>query len=165
MLVNPGGLVRGTFSGSVDSAGAAVPFRAGTDVVVAGYTPTEVAVGRGGQADADGVVRGVLPSGPYQVRSSLGGAAGLVVLETNGRLEVVVRNNSAASTLTIPPPSPADPLVRGLAVNGGGALTLVAPTTNFTGDLLVGGALRSLTAKTSWPCGCSAAAGRGRGRR
>ncbi len=154
------GVVSGRFVDSVDAVGVAVPFKAGSDVVLADYTTanTAVSVQTNTASDADGTVTGFLQNGQaYSVTSSLGAAAGLVVrekLDTNGNdlgLDIVVRTNTAASTLTISPlPSgnngPGTIVLHSVAVSGVGAVTINAPLADLTnGDITTQGTLTAAT--------------------
>ena len=152
-VVTATGPFAGQFGFSV-VAGQPVPFRAGSDIVVADYgTAGQVSVGQGGVEDADGVVTGWQSDGDgYRVKTSLGGAGRLVIVENPlGEVEAVVRNNSAASTLAVELASAlGDGVVRvaGVAVNGPGAVTITGPAASFNnGTVQVQNQLTAFTAR------------------
>jgi hypothetical protein len=146
-----GGTLSGAFGESLAIDGTAQAFLAGSDIVTASYLPTSASIGSGGPAPAASF-SGFLPDGDkYTVTHSGGAAAGLVVIENaRGQIDVVVRNNTAAGTLTITTTKfSGEGLtdVGGIGVNGAGAITIKAATSNVHGDIRVESALTSLTVR------------------
>ncbi|WP_020475502.1 beta strand repeat-containing protein [Zavarzinella formosa] len=166
--VTGGGNVTGQFLDSVTpGTTTTIPFQAGGDFVQADYsTPTSVGVKSGAASDTDGTVTGFLQDGQaYTVTSSLGAAAGLVVtekLDSSGNdlgLDIVVRTNTAASTLTITPTvagtnGTGTVLIHSISVSGVGAVTITAPLANLvngtitTQSTLTAATLRNITGST-----------------
>src|SRR5262249_52957206 len=100
VVETPVGSVTGKFANALDANFDPVDtFLAGTDVVQTTYTATAATVQSGGVVSATGTATGFLPDGEqYTVTSSLGAAAGLVVVERNSFdagpvIDVVLRNN------------------------------------------------------------------------
>ncbi len=153
-----GGTVLGAFIGSFDPQGHAAPQFIGGDIVQAAYTnpggftiPSQVVLTQATQADinaeavlqnrtpltvqASGAVSGTTLAGDtFVVSSSLGTAAGLVVMQDpnspTAALDIVVRSTTTtASALVI---SAAVPLqVGGIGVNTAGAVSIMAPTADL----------------------------------
>ncbi len=80
------------------------------------------------------------------------GGSGLIVIQLNNHsaqgLEMVVRNATAATTLTLTTTLSSGTgftNVLGIAIDGLGTATITAPTVNLTGNITVGGPLAALT--------------------
>ncbi len=157
-LSAPQARINGQFAGSVDGGGNPIPFLAESDIVTVSYTGSPVnaiSVAPGGVEASQGRASGKLPGGgTYTVTSSLGKDAHLVVIEANGAIDVVVRGNTTdtgTSTLSISTSPNTVVDAGGIDVYGNTNVTITAPTTNLTGDLLVnptadtGGSLAALT--------------------
>lgn len=146
-------LLVGHFANSVDATDSPRDFFAGSDIVTPAYDFTQVAVMSGGTLAPTGIATGFLPDGDkYTVKSSLGAAAGLATVEdVAGRLNVVVRNTTAAgaSTLTISTTGGGDGQlpIGGLMVHAPGSVAVSAATSNFIGMFTTIGALTSLTSR------------------
>jgi hypothetical protein len=153
VLASQTALITGRFANSVDPDDIPRDFFAGGDIVTPAYSFTDVTVKAGGVSAPAGVATGTLPDGDrFTVKSSLGAAAGLAtVVDVSGRLDVVVRNTTAAgsSTLTFTALGGGDGQlsVGGLAVHNPGAVTVTAPAANFDGDFATAGTLTALTAR------------------
>jgi hypothetical protein len=153
VLASQTALLTGRFANSADAASNPTDFIAGSDIVTPAYDFTQVTVKAGGVAAPSGTATGFLPDGDtFTVKSSLGAAAGLAtVVDVSGRLDVVVRNTTAAapSTLTISTTGGGDGLlpVGGLVVHSPGAVTVTAAVANFTGLCTTAGTLTALAAR------------------
>ena len=152
ILVAPqGASILGTFAGSVDTSGNPTPFFAGSDIVMASYTAKQVSIGAAGTVSPGGTFTGITPGGDkITVTSSLGSAAGLVVVrQADGGFGVVLRNNSAttANTLTLtttPAGGPGVSQLDGIADHTPGAVTITAAGSNLTGSVETAGTLSAL---------------------
>jgi hypothetical protein len=149
LAVTGGGVLVGTFNDSVALDGSAQAFFAGSDIVTADYLPTSASIQFGGPVPA-GSFSGFLPDGDkYTVTHTGGVAAGLVVVQNDhGQIDIAVRNNAAAGTLNIVTTKfSGDGLteIGGIGINGAGAITINAATSNLRGDLRVEDALTALT--------------------
>jgi hypothetical protein len=148
LSVTGGGSISGTFANPQDSTTNG-NFLMGTDIVSAAYaastvtiqpTDSSVSVPIGAESDGD----------LYAV--SVTGGTGLVVapITTGGTpgLAIVVRNATAATTLTIKTTANGGDgftSVVGIAMDGGGAATIAAGSSNLTGNIAIVGPLTSLT--------------------
>src|SRR5262249_3680754 len=125
-------------------------FLAGTDIVTPTYTANQLVLARGGTISSTGTVTGFQPDGDkYTVTASTGAAAQLVV-STNvlNQIDIVVRNTSAAPSLTVTTTKfSGDGFteIGGLGVDGPGKVTINASTANLNSDLLVQGQLAAVT--------------------
>jgi hypothetical protein len=155
-----GGIITGSFANPQDANGAngsTGNFFMGTDIVNATYVP-----GAGGSlgvsiqptAAASGTsVSGVEPDGDLYTISVSGGTGLVVLTIPNGRtqeVDVVVRNSSSATTLTIATTANGGDgftTINSLAIDGTGTATIAAAKTNLTGNITVGGPLASLTVR------------------
>jgi hypothetical protein len=153
VLTSQTAALAGRFINSADASDNPHDFFAGSDIVTPNYSFTDVTVKAGGVGAPSGTATGFLPDGDkFTVKSSLAGAALLTtVVDLSGHLDVVVRNTSsaAASTLTISTTGGGDGFipVGGVAVNTPGAVSISAPTSDFTGNLTTAGTLTALTAR------------------
>jgi hypothetical protein len=158
-----GAAIAGTFANPQDAAGN---FLMGTDIVQATYDSAGhsfVTVRPGGAVAAGGVATGTEPDGDV-FKVTVTGGSGLVVIRTGSgpasAVDVVVRNGSAATTVTITSTrNGGDGLISvgGIVVDGGGA-AIDAPTSDVTGDISVAGLLRSLSLH-NWSGGTLTATG------
>lgn len=145
-------LLFGRFANSENLDGTPRDFFAGSDVVTPVYDFTSLTVMAGGIEAPGGTFTGFQPDGDkYTVKSSLGGAAGLVVVEDlEGRLGIVVRNDSgSASSLTITAGGGGDGIipVGGVMIHSTGSATISANASDFSGTIWTGGTLGSLTGR------------------
>ncbi len=156
LTVLGGGNVVGGFSNPQDFSHE---FLMGTDIVKANLAYNTVSIQQSGTAgtsftgnefDGDG----------YKV--AVTGGTGLVVIaDSNGGLDIVVRTATVATTLTITTTANGgDTFTRvdGIAVDGAGAATIVAGTTNVTGNIVIGGPLTAMTLN-NWTSGTLTAGG------
>jgi hypothetical protein len=153
-----GGVITGSFANSQDSTGSDSTtgyFFMGSDIVNATYAPVS----------GDANVLSIQPKAAVSGSSTAGlnfdgeaysisvtGGASLVVLdipaESSQELDIVLRNATAATTLTItttPNGGTGFTSVSNIAIDGPGAATIMAPTTNVAGNISVGGPLAGLT--------------------
>jgi hypothetical protein len=140
------GQLTGTF-GTATPGGSLTPadFLMGTDIVTPTYTPTAVTIKQGG---SQSVPTGFESDGDGYTVTVKGGSGLVVIKDPSGLLDIVVRNATAATTLTVTTSKQAGDgftSIGGIAIDGPGAATIVAPTANVTGDILVGGPLAALT--------------------
>ena len=161
VLTATAGTLTGFFALTVDPLNNNAPhvFLMGTDLMVPTYAANAVSVVEGGTlAPATGAVGFEPDSDKFVITASTGAAAQLVTArDVNGALDVVVRNAPGAVTLTITTTKNlGDGLtaIGGIAVDGGGAATIVAANTTSNtsgtglspfGDVIVQGALTALT--------------------
>lgn len=135
------GLLLGTFDNSADFFGVVHDFFVGSDIVTPDYTSSTLTIKRGGTVSASGIVTGFEEDGDkYTVKASTGAAAQMVVLTNlDGELDIVIRNAAVATTLTITTTKGLGngfTTVDGIGVNGAGAVTISAPTTDIFGGLV-----------------------------
>jgi hypothetical protein len=159
VLTATAGTVGGFFAMTVDPVNNNAPhvFLMGTDIVVPTYALNAVSIVKGGTVSATGTLSAwESDSDKYTITASTGAAAQLTTAtDVNGLLDVVVRNAPAALTLTIATTvNLGDGLTQlgGIAVDGPGAVTIVAANTDINlgsvdpfADVLVQGPLTGLT--------------------
>jgi hypothetical protein len=147
--INGGGGIVGSFNNPTDSQGN---FLMGTDIVKATITHNTVSIQPGGTVISSGTVTMNEPDGDsFTVK--LTGGSGLLVVPTSALsighgLEIVVRNASSASTLTITTTKNGGDgftAVTDIVFDGTGPATINAATTNVSGNMTIAGPLTTLT--------------------
>ncbi len=167
LSISGGGSVAGSFANLGDSSG---DFLMGTDIVQATYTNSGLTVVSAGTAAPGGTVSGIEPDGDgYTV--ALSGSGTLVVLPLDSGLEIVVRNDTTASTLTITTTANGsdnsfgdtftgdeNTAVDDIVFDGIGSATINAPTTDVSGNITIAGPLTAMTLH-DWTSGTLTAGG------
>jgi hypothetical protein len=150
LTVNNGGNIVGQFGNPQDATGDVF---IGTDIVKPTYATTTVKIAP--TASGPNSFTGNEPDGDIFMVAVTGGAQVVGIQASTGTgagalqgLAVVVRNASVATTLTITTTANGgDGFTQliGLGFDGGGAVTISAAKSNLLGDIIMGGALTSLS--------------------
>ena len=161
LAVTGGGSITGHFANPTDAAGKLFM---GTDIVTATYAPSSVAVQEAGVPSATGTITGNQSDGDgYSVTATGGQAAQVLAIATPAGLEIVVRNATVATTLTITTIANGGDgftLIHDIAIDGPGAVTISAAASNVTGNITIAGPLAALTVN-NWSEGILTAGGAG----